>query len=143
MSNSFSEQNRRSLDELRELVQGLTDEQLQTKIDDDWTIAAVLAHIAFWDRRAAKSIDRLRADKEFKPGVDDAHVVNNSLLSVWSRLAPRDALAEFIEAGEESNAKTDSLSEQEAQQYLEYQSFNIDRSDHRDEHLQELKRVFA
>jgi sulfur carrier protein ThiS len=36
---------------LRALVNRMTDKDLERRIDGDWTVAALLAHLAFWDYR--------------------------------------------------------------------------------------------
>ena len=143
MANSFSEKNTRSLDELRAVVEGLTDEQLQQPLDDGWTVSAALCHVAYWDRRAAQYVIRLTKDGNFRSSLEDVHVVNDALLQQWRRIPAREAVAEVFEAGEEVNGKIAGLDEETAQRWLALRIFALDRSDHRLEHLEELKSKFA
>ncbi len=46
---SFVEQNARERDRLRSLVMRLTDEELNALVNEHWTVAGVLGHVAFWD----------------------------------------------------------------------------------------------
>jgi hypothetical protein len=43
----------RARQRLQVLVARLDDAELAYPLGDEWTVAAVLAHLAFWDRRAA------------------------------------------------------------------------------------------
>ena len=52
MSGSYVEENARELERLRALVDRLTDEELAARVNEDWTTAGILGHMAFWDARA-------------------------------------------------------------------------------------------
>jgi Mycothiol maleylpyruvate isomerase N-terminal domain len=143
MANLFDDLNRRSLEEMRAFLGKLSDDQLQRPLEDGWTVSAALCHVAYWDRRAAQYVIRLTKDGNFRSSLEDVHVVNDALLHQWRRIPAREAVAELLEAGEEVNGKVAGLDEETAQQWLGLQIFALDRSDHRLEHLEELKRVFA
>ncbi len=49
---SVFEHNRSQLARLQQLIAQLTDADLNRSVGDDWTVAVVLAHLAFWDQRA-------------------------------------------------------------------------------------------
>jgi hypothetical protein len=94
------------------LVSGLTNEQLGAPLDDGWTIAAELAHLAFWDR---VHVARLRAALEaggdmpgpFPAGAVDA--LNDSGLHGW-RLIPGDAaITLFAQASADVDAYVSTL----------------------------------
>jgi Mycothiol maleylpyruvate isomerase N-terminal domain len=143
MANSFDDLNRQSLEDLRAFLGQLSDDQLQQPLDDGWTVSAVLGHVAYWDRRAAQYVIRLTKDGNFRSSGEDVHVVNDALLHQWRRIPAREAVAEVLEAGEEVNGKIAGLDEETAQKWLALRIFALDRSDHRLEHLEELKGVFA
>jgi hypothetical protein len=52
MKQSYIEENSRERERLRFLIESLSDEQLLTPLDTEWTIAVALAHLAFWDQRS-------------------------------------------------------------------------------------------
>jgi hypothetical protein len=143
MANSFDEINRRSLEELRAYLGQLSDDQLQQPLEDGWTVSASICHVAFWDRRAAQFIYRLEQDESFRSSTENVHVINDALLHQWRRIPAREAVAEVLEAGEEVNSKVAGLEEETAQRWLELRIFALDRSEHRLEHLEELKNTFA
>lgn len=48
---SYVEQNTRERDRLRALVERLSDDELCRPVNEHWTVAGALGHIAFWDAR--------------------------------------------------------------------------------------------
>ena len=51
---SYIEQNRASTERIRALAARLTDDEMQTKVGEHWTVAIALAHLAWWDRRVTR-----------------------------------------------------------------------------------------
>jgi hypothetical protein len=49
---SFMAANARELERLKALVARLGDEQLTAMVNEYWSVAGILGHIAFWDGRA-------------------------------------------------------------------------------------------
>jgi Mycothiol maleylpyruvate isomerase N-terminal domain len=143
MANSYDETNRRSLEDLKTFVERLSDEQLARDLGNGWTPAAELAHIAFWDRRATQIAIRVSADETFRNSAENVHVLNDALLPQWKRIAPRDAIAELVEAGTEVNNQMAAADQATVERWLELRTFAVDRSNHRVEHLEELKQFFG
>ncbi len=52
MERPFVAENTLERERLRALVARLTDEDLSLPLGEGWTVAAALAHLAFWDQRA-------------------------------------------------------------------------------------------
>lgn len=57
----YVEQNARELGRMRTLVEGLSEDELRAMVNEYWTVAGVLGHIAFWDGRALALADKLEA----------------------------------------------------------------------------------
>jgi uncharacterized damage-inducible protein DinB len=71
MDRSFIELNRASRDRIRQLAERLSDEELQTPVGEHWTVAIVLAHLAWWDRRVMYVLNMTERDgKLFIPEID-------------------------------------------------------------------------
>ena len=143
MPNSYSERNQQSLDELRSYVEKLSDDQLLQDLGNGWTVAAELAHIAFWDRRAFQIATRVAADDSFRNPAENVHVINDALLYQWKRIPPREAVAEFVEAATQVNNLFDSVDQATINHWLELRTFAVDRADHKLEHLEEFKQFFG
>jgi hypothetical protein len=54
---SYKDLNRASRERIRALANRLTDEELQTRVGEHWTVAIVFAHLAFWERRVMYVLD--------------------------------------------------------------------------------------
>jgi len=73
---SYIDQNTRERERLRGLVERLDEEALRAPVNEHWTVAAVLGHIAFWDARVLA----LRIAEE-----TDARVANLPVERLWPR----------------------------------------------------------
>ena len=63
-------QNREQLERLRRLVARLSDDDLRRELPDGWTICDALAHLAFYDRRAAVLLERFGREGVFASPYD-------------------------------------------------------------------------
>jgi DinB superfamily len=141
MDRPFVTENAQERKRLVSLVARLTDEELRRPLDNGWTVAAALAHLAFWDQR---SLFLMRKWK--KSGVEtsplDIDLTNDSLLALWLALPPRAAAElavssaeaidrELQEAASELIAGVESLGEK----------FRLYRSIHRKLHLDQIEEV--
>ena len=104
----FIEDNARELQRLRALVGRLTDDQLRAAVNEHWTVAAVLGHVAFWDARALYLVEHFDPATGFPDDVDEPRNVdwiNDSTRPLIHAIDPREAaeltlrLAEQIDAG--------------------------------------------
>ena len=91
MKQSYIEENARERERLRFLVESLSDEQLLTPLDAEWTIAVALAHLAFWDQRSLILIRKWKKNGVIEPSPIDIEVINDALLSLWLLLPSREA----------------------------------------------------
>ena len=55
---------------------------------NDWTIAVALAHLSFWDQRSLFLLRKWKLSG-VEPSRIDIDITNDSLLSLWRALAPR------------------------------------------------------
>ena len=91
MKQSYIEENARERKRMCSLVENLSDEQLLIPLDDEWTIAVALAHLAFWDQRSLFLIRKWKENGIIKQSPIDIEVINDALLSLWLLLPPRKA----------------------------------------------------
>ncbi len=71
LDRSFTERNRVSTARIRALAARLSDEEMQHRVGEHWTVAIALAHLAFWDRRVMYVLDMTERDgKLFLPEID-------------------------------------------------------------------------
>jgi hypothetical protein len=139
VSNTISEKNRAAAEEIHAFVDGLTDDQLGQSIDGEWTASALLAHIAFWDRRASGNVDRVLADGAIQLKPVDLDVLNGALLPQWRLIPPREAATDSFRAAAELDDKLAALDEETVQRLVKTPELTIDRARHRLEHMNQIK----
>jgi hypothetical protein len=127
---------------MRALVSRLSDGQLGAMVNEYWTVAGVLGHIAFWDGRALYLAGKLRrrapsTASENEP--EDVDWINDSSRPLIHAIAPR-ALAELaVSIAEETDALVASLPDELLAGLDESSPLNPVRADHRGEHLDEIE----
>jgi len=138
-------ENRRELDRMRSIVEGLSDEELGRPVNDSWTVAAVLGHIAFWDGRALALLEKLSHGVPFSPSDDepeDVDWINDASRPLIHAIPEREAARLALRIAEETDRRIASLAPDLAAQAwpLNPQSpLNLSRADHRGEHLDEVE----
>jgi hypothetical protein len=142
---SFVQRNADSRARLEALLNHLSDAQLARPLSEGWTIAAALAHVAFWDRRAWVLVRKLQAGPVADSPADvDPDVLNDALLPQWLLLPPRAVVAEsraaMLAVDSALEAAPDAVIERVRSGDLE---MDLLRSNHRDEHVEEIERALS
>jgi len=142
---SYVGTNKQALDRLRALAERASDADLQRPMDDGWTVASVLGHMAFWDLRIVTGLEQWGPDGSgtFPTYHDDSvDWINDATKPIISALEPRAAVRVAIEAAEAADgavaAMSDELLEKNEATGL---YINTDRADHRGEHLDEIEKL--
>ncbi len=133
---SYKELNRASVERIKKLA-SLTDEQLQTRVGEHWTVSIALAHIAFWEKRVMYVLEITEKNGKLTfPEID--LVVNDLSLPLWAVIPPREALRIAIEACEEVDKRLETYQQKLLEEvYGKYERW-VFRSLHRNEHLDEV-----
>jgi hypothetical protein len=143
MTFPYSEQNAQSRRRLETLVRGLSDEDLARSTDYGWTVAALLAHLAFWDQRVLVILRRWKAEG-FDPSPIDSAAVNDSLQVICHALEPRLAVELCLSSAEAVDAELETLTPGLVNQMEEHAAatetqFRMNRSLHRNGHLNDIE----
>jgi hypothetical protein len=134
---SFIERNRASTDRIRSLAARLTDEEMQQRVGEHWTVAIALAHLAFWDRRVMYVLDMTeRNGKLFVPEIDI--YVNDLSLPLWAAIPPREAARLAIESAQVLDKRLEDFPSQLLSEVHAYNERWVVRALHRNEHLNEV-----
>lgn len=148
---SYVAANEASLARMRGLVDSMTDEELAEPMPADWTVAGVLAHLAFWDQRVTTLVDRWGPDGNGtppdSPGSYEEEAVdwiNDAAKPMILALPPRVAAQVAVDAAAAADARVAGLSD-ELLAENERTGFYINplRADHRLEHLDEIEQMRA
>ena len=127
---------------MRALVSRLSDAQLGAMVNEHWTAAGVLGHIAFWDGRAlylAGKLQRREPLTAFENEPEDVNWINDSARPLIHAIAPR-ALAELaVSVAAETDELVASLPDEILAGLDENSPLNPVRAHHRGEHLDEIE----
>ena len=133
---SYKEQNHASSERIRALAERLTDEEMQTKVGEHWTVGIVFAHLAFWDRRVMYVLDMTEKNgKLFIPEIDV--FVNDLSLPLWAVVPPREAARIAIETSETLDKRLEEYSSTLLEEIYNHNKRWVVRALHRNEHLNE------
>jgi hypothetical protein len=134
---SFVQLNRAATERLRRLVNGLTDEQLQTRMGEHWTIAICMAHFTFWERRVMYVLEKSKAaGKVVSPDIDI--FVNDLSLPLWAAIPPREAARIAVESADACDKQLEAYPRDLLEQIYEDRKRTVVRALHRNEHLDQI-----
>jgi len=129
---------------LEDLVARCSDADLERAMPAGWTVAATLAHLAFWDERVRVLFERWKRE-DFSPPPEDALSVdwiNDSAKPMFLVLPPRRAAEMAVKIARETDRAVERLSDDMlARNAAAPQPLNVVRATHRREHLDEIEAV--
>jgi hypothetical protein len=146
MERSYAADNARELERLRALVSKLSDQDLGSMVNEYWTVAGVLGHVAFWDGRALFLAQKLLRDGAFTPSdaeSGDVDWINDSTRPLIRAIPPRHAAEVALRIAEETDELVASLSDEVIAKLDDNSPLNLSRADHRGEHLDEIEAALA
>jgi hypothetical protein len=145
MDRQFEQRNDASRQRLRDLVARLDDATLAITVGNGWTVAATLAHLAFWDQSLIVCWNDYLASGALLGIADDViDVVNVANLPTWLALPGWTAADLALQAAEDADARIRTLPDHAVAHALAPGwRFMLDRSLHRDAHIDEIERSLA
>jgi hypothetical protein len=136
LDKSFLELNNKSRERMQTLAERLSDDEMQSKVGEHWTIAIVYAHIAWWDRRVIYVLDMTdKNGKIFIPEIDI--FVNNLSLPLWAAVPPREAVRIAMENAEAVDKRLEEYPENLLEELFNFNKRWVIRALHRNDHLDE------
>ena len=142
MDRGYVQTNRAATERLRALADRLSDEDLQRTFDFGWSVAVALAHIAFFDRRTARLAERWQRDG-YGPSPYDPDAINDAMLPAWRLIPPRLAAEEAVAAAVEADEAVANLPDDLLATIRKQGGIRTDRSEHRNNHLNEIEALLA
>ena len=136
----YVQRNARSRARMVSLCERISDDQLTRVAFGDWTVSAVFAHLAFWDRIALERWNIF--EKERKPIPMLGEPVNTAGAADWLAIPPRTAVQLMLDAAEALDKRIESLPEElieAARPVMNARMF--ERFHHRDEHMTAIERI--
>jgi hypothetical protein len=131
-------------DRLRAVVGRMNDADLAREMGDGWTVATLLAHLAFYDLRAVALLDQWQRAGVVTESPLDAETLNRAALPLF-RIIPLRAAAELaLSAAEAADSRVAELElDPGLLEKIEsvQPSINLNRGEHRQHHLRALEQV--
>jgi uncharacterized damage-inducible protein DinB len=138
---SYVAENNSQRQRLRTLVEKLTDEQLRQPMAAGWTIAGVLAHLAFWDQRILVLLEHWEQGKAPRAhDAEDVDWINDAAKALCLALPPRVAAQLALSTADAVDRKVEALADTRlAANEAAGHPVNLLRAQHRREHLDEIE----
>jgi hypothetical protein len=142
---SYIAENDRERRRLEALVDKLDDAALSRSMPAGWTVAGVLAHLAFWDQRIATFIEMLeRGTKVPTENPADVEWINAAAKPTQLALPPRRAATLAVDTARAIDHAAATLSDELlAKNTAAGSPINLRRAEHRREHLDEIEQALA
>ena len=143
LDDSYIARNEAGRERLREIVARLSEDDYSREVGHGWSVAAALGHLAFWDRRALASLEEWERSGK-RPERADSAAINEAMLAQWTAAPPGEAAREAVAAAEAVDRKIAGLLAELRETILDagYPRL-LDRSLHRQEHLEEIERAVS
>jgi hypothetical protein len=140
---SYVDANTRERERMRSLVEGLNDDALLAPVNEYWTVAGVLGHIAYWDIRVLVLAEKIDRGEPWAPGdaEPDGDWLNDSTRPLIHAIAPRAAAELALRIAEETDARVAELPLDRMAPLDPESPIYPARGEHRGEHLDELERA--
>jgi hypothetical protein len=138
----YIEQNTRERERMRALVERLGDDELRRPVNEHWTVAGVLGHIAFWDGRVLSLADKLESGEPFSPSDDEPEEVdwiNDASRPLIHAIAPREVARLALRLAEEADRRVASIAPDRMFPIDAGSPLNPVRATHRAEHLDDIE----
>ncbi len=137
------DQNELERTHLKQVVGKLTDEELLRSLEAGWTVAAVLAHLAFWDIRAYMVITKWSLSGVAASQMD-IDVVNDVTRELCLAIPPRAAANLSLKWAQAIDRLLEGLSPELVETIRQSgTTVRLERYVHRREHLDEIQSKLA
>ena len=138
---SYIDANTRERERMRALVEGLSDEDLVAPVNEYWTLAGVLGHMAYWDIRVLVLAGKIDRGEPWAPGdaEPEGDWLNDSTRPLIHAIRPRDAAEFALRIAEQTDALVAELPLDRMYPQDPDSPIYAVRAEHRGEHLDELE----
>jgi hypothetical protein len=139
---SYIAANTRERERLHTLVEKLHDDDLTAPVNEYWTVAGVLGHIAYWDIRVLVLAEKIDRSEPWVPGdaEPDGDWLNDTTRVLIHAIAPREAAQLAMRIADETDARVAKLPlERMAPRDPDSPIYAGRGGEHRGEHLDEIE----
>ena len=137
----YIEANTRERERLRDLVERLDEAALTTPVNEYWTVAGVLGHMAYWDFRFQVLAEKVERGEPWAPGdaEPEGDWLNDSTRPLIHAIEPRAAAELVLRTAEETDSLAATLPLDRLWPDDPNSPISPARGEHRGEHLDEIE----
>lgn len=142
----YVERNTRERERLRALIARLSADDLRRNVNEHWTVAGVLLHVAFWDARALWLAGKIERGEAFTPSEiepDDPSWINDTARTFLHSIPPREAAQLALSLAEQIDQRVAAIDPARTWPNDPKSLLNPVRASHREEHLEEIEVALA
>jgi hypothetical protein len=135
-------ENKRELERMRTLADGLSEENLQLPVNEFWTVAGVFGHIAFWDARIlalADKVDRGEPFTESDTEPEDVDWINDATRPLIHAVPPAELIRLSLRIAQETDDRVAALPPERMWPQDPNSPIYCVRAAHRGEHLDDVE----
>jgi len=138
---AYIEANTRERERLRGLVERLDEAALTTPVNEYWTVAGVLGHMAYWDFRFQVLAEKVERGEPWAPGdaEPEGDWLNDSTRPLIHAIEPRAAAELVLRTAEETDSLAATLPLDRLWPDDPNSPISPARGEHRGEHLDEIE----
>lgn len=139
----FIANNNHERERLKSLGRILNERELKHVLGGEWTVSAIFAHLAFWDKRALILIKEWE-NNAVKPSLVDTDIINEAMRELFIAIPAHEAVEIAIQSAEAIDKAVKELTDETmAEMEVVGMPFNVNRASHRCKHLDEIERVLG
>ena len=138
----YIEENTRERERLRAIVERLHEDALRLPVNEFWTVAGVLGHIAFWDARVLSLADKMDRGEPFSPSdaePEDVDWINDASRPLIHAILPSEGARLALSIAEETDARVATLPVDRLWPRDPSSPLFAVRASHRGEHLDDVE----
>jgi len=136
---NYTTENAESAERLADLIAQLSDSDLLRPLEAGWTVAAVLAHLVFWDIRIVTLLEKWQREGAIGPSEIDADLINEVTRHLFVQLPPRAVANLAISWAGKANQAIAALDARTAAEIVaKAPNVRLDRAHHRRAHIEEI-----
>jgi hypothetical protein len=135
-------ENRRELERMRTIADGLSDKQLRLPVNAYWTVSAVFGHIAFWDARILALADKFERGEPFTESdhePEDVDWINDATRPLIHAVPPAELIGLSLRIAEETDERVAALPPDRMWPQDPDSPIYCVRAAHRAEHLDDVE----
>jgi hypothetical protein len=139
---SYAADNKATREQLKALLSRLSEANFDLPLEEDWTVKAMLAHLAFWDRRHLAVLEGWQRSGTVQPVEAEPDSINEAVRHFGLALTPQAVVKLALEAAEAIDAAVEKVGPDMAAEIEAIDFVHILwRARHRREHIGQIERA--